>query len=849
MARTAGRGTALLAGVGLLAVALVVWFAQSGPSSAALRPSVASPGDTERRGEAQLTGSAEGDARLAVDAEAERAMPAAGSATALEDGEDPRVIEPAPEHGVPVRVLLGQSDEPVPFAVVSFGRYRDGFDEGRMQRRAKGSDVEDRVWGVKHYRADGDGVALLPSSSGYCYAFCAHDGLWGFLEFAPEPRYEPFPLRLMPDTNLVVHVVERGSREPVAGAEVALRYELAPDDVSTIATAYAGDDGVARFPHLRQHTSYFWAHTEKLHVELAGAFAPPISVEIDPEDVPERIELEVGPRTALDVTLVDPSGQPMLGPVFVAVGIDRGDLGIDQRIVAAVTGDGRVSFEQLGPSLDVFVVAELRSGRTSETARTRTAPNDGGRIPVVLAFDSGDVALTGRLLLPDGTPAAEMELMATVGSRANQGRVGSGVFTEPDGRFVLAQRMLALEDVIEVELAPVGDASLLRARFEVPGPVVGTHELGDVTLEQLPPLVSGRVIDDGGEPILAARVHVLGTLAGETRRRSLGSTQTDRDGRFVVHGEGAAPLEVFASHALYGRVERQTVEPGATLSFVLPRAGGIAGSVLLDEEWLCDFTVVRVKPADADEWQDSTWLDRPGEFSLASLAPGDWTVGFEMEDETDVGVLVENVKVVAGEMTRDPRLQGVDLRGKAGVKRFRIVDANGAPIPEGEISHRAPNELEWAGTTGFTDGVAHLFTVLDEVDLHVRADGYLSRFVPRAREERDVVLDDGIRVRFRCAESRTEGERFVLVGLFGAEDGMPASSLTPDVTPDGLDEPTTEVPHAGEYEVRWRGYTSRGRSPEVGADAVHRITVRHTSDVQEIELVMPEAVRAWLRGE
>ena len=218
--------------------------------------------------------------------------------------------------------------------------------------------------------------------------------------------------------------------------------------------------------------------------------------------MPERIELEVGPRTALDVTLVDPSGQPMLGPVFVAVGIDRGDRGIHERIVAAVTSDGRVSFEQLGPSLDVFLVAELRSGRTSETVRTRTAPNGGGRIPVVLAFDSGDVALTGRLLLPDGTPAAEMELMATVGSRANQGRVGSGVFTEPDGRFVLAQRMLALEDVIEVEFAPVNEATRLRARFEVPGPVLEAQDLGDVMFEVLPPLVSGRVIDDGGEPVL-----------------------------------------------------------------------------------------------------------------------------------------------------------------------------------------------------------------------------------------------------------------------------------------------------------------------------------------------------------
>jgi hypothetical protein len=787
----------------------------------------------------ELRGSAAEDARLRVEsteivAPADAAIERAASS----------LVEAPLESGIAVRVVLGRSDEHVPLAIVAYAEFKNVHDASVLEVRAKGSPLESRVWTVKHYQADQDGVVLLPRRHRFAHAFCEHGDLWGWVELDSEPRYEALPLRLMPDADVAVRVVSGGARTPVAGAEVALRYEVDPESVETLATAFTDANGLARFAHIRQYTSYYWAHTEKIRVELAGVFAGDDGIEIDPEDVPPLVELEAGVLTALDVSIVGPDGRPVQEAVQVIVGMGSESPENAVRAVSSVAYGGRVAFEQLGPALGVALLGRTRHGARTAVVEALTAPTHGGRIPVTLVMSSAGARVTGRLLSPSGAPVVERDLVALWGDAAGAARVVADSFADADGRFELLGGLLSSNEAVTVRLTIKEDAPDLAGTVALVGPVVGERDLGDVRLERMPLLISGRVVDGAGSPVAEARVN-----AYDRPRPSFGAVLdaavTGVDGGFAVYGVCAGELSVHASHPLYAAAERIAVPGARDVELVLRATGAIAGGILLDDEWLCDFAEVRARPAGADEWTESAWVERPGEFELGQLQPGQWTVSIVMEDEGDVGVIVEDVEVVAGRITRDPRLQAVDLRGKAAVKTFRIVDADGEPIEDGEVSHRAPDERDWFGSVSIEHGRAHVFTMLPEVDLFVRAFGHRSAFVPRAREDRDIVLAAGIPVRFRCAEPLLQGDRLVRIGLAGAEDGMPLCTflLLLDV------EPLMQLPHAGDYEVRWRGYRDGEHAPRLSNAEPQTISIRYSSEPQDVELIPPPDVLAYLRGD
>jgi hypothetical protein len=833
--RARGKGTALLFGGALLVVAFAAWLAQSGPSSAAKQPDAAAP-PADEHAPAELRGSAAEDSRLRVES-TEIVAPADA---AIELADVPAIEAPLAS-GIAVRVVLGRSDEPVPLAVVAYAEFKSLRDASVLEVRAKGSPLESRVWNVKRYRADPDGVVLLPRTHRFAHAFCEHGDLWGWVELESEPRYEAIPLRLMPDADVAVRVVSGRARAAVAGAEVALRYEVDPESVETLATAFTDASGLARFLHIRQYTSYYWAHTEKIRVELAGVFAGDEGIEIDPADVPPLVELEAGVLTALDVSIVGLDGRPVQEAVQVIVGLGSAPENAI-KAVSSVAYGGRVAFEQLGPTLDVALVGRTRHGARTAVVEALTAPNHGGRIPVTLVLSSAGPRVTGRLLTPDGAPVVERDLVVLLGDAAALARVVADSRTDADGRFELSSGMLSSNEAMTVRLTLKEDAPDLAKTLTLDAPVVGERDLGDLRLERVPLLISGRVVDDGGSPVAEARV-------SNRPRPSFGAVldaaPTGADGGFALYGVCAGEIGLHAAHPLYAPAEQFAVPGARDVELVLHATGAIGGGVLLDEEWLCDFTEVRARPMGADEWTENAWVERPGDFVLERLRPGKWAVSIVMEDEGDVGVVVADVEVVAGRMTRDPRLRAVDLRGKAAVKTFRIVDADGEPIRDGEVSHRAPNELEWLSSVSIEHGRAHVFTVLPEVDLFVRAPDHRSAFVPRAREDRDIVLAAGIPVRFRCAETMNQADRFVLVGLAGAEDGMPLSTLTPDLRGDV----ETLVPHGGEYDVRWRGYRSGERGPRFSSAVPQTVSIRHSSAPQDVELIPPPDVLAFLRGD
>ncbi len=848
-----------------LALGLVVvlggvgWFVWAGfrsPRAAAAQPevAVATPGN----GPAEVAKVARPEAAPATNERAE--IEVATTTAPVVAPETSLAIEPEPENGIPVRVLRGRTEEPIPFAVVTYAAVGARTPLEDVARMAHGTDMYDRLdERGRHYRAGEDGVVLVPRpKSGTIQVACEWNGLWGWLDEWEGNVAEELKLRLYPDSQFTVRVVTGPEKKPVPGAKIAIRYDLGYDDSSILVEKETGPDGTVDFTHTRQYTEWYWAHTETMYVTLAGLFESRVEKAFDPADLPELIELELPPLSELEVFVYDEHGERIDFPAVVR--IDRaGDEAFhnDGLTAAVVTEDGRALFEQVEPGLDVKVDVDTVARHDVEEAEGRTAPA-GERATLHVHLGKSLPLLSGRLLRPDGTPVAAATRvyvrLSDDGRRRNQPQIR----TEEDGKFrVMVGTSLAKVERIHVDITvdDGDDGPSLGAKLEVAGPIPrGARELGDVRLAESPVVAAGRVVDAAGNGIPRAQVTVM-TARINNRVTRLASVRTEEDGTFQAHGFHAHPeIQLRASGKSHTRSESIVVPTGSTnVVITLEGAGGIAGSVVFEDEleWFCDFAVARARKQGEEDFMHDDWLERPGFFELNGLKPGLYDVRISMETEIDAGVNVEGVQVVAGEITRDPRLQEVDLHGLARVLKFEIVDPEGEPIEDGHVRYRERGAVAWGDNeTWIEEGDAHIFTMMEEMDLYVLADAHRAEFVPGVRDERRIVVEPGLKTRFSWADKMHPGkERALSVRIATNLPEYPELERHISIGQKG--EPQDNVlPAAGRYEVRFKVYEIKteggNRRWNILGEAEEPLEIRDTAEVQDFKLRLPAELMALL---
>jgi hypothetical protein len=211
-------------------------------------------------------------------------------------------------------------------------------------------------------------------------------------------------------------------------------------------------------------------------------------------------------------------------------------------------------------------------------------------------------------------------------------------------------------------------------------------EMGDLVLASPPLIAEGRVVDGAGQPVEGALVRPtearLGASSAEPFFVRCGDIQarSDAGGAFRLAGRthgGRLRLEL--EHASLA-AEPLEITPGTRdVELVALQTGGLAGRVLMESD-ISWWVHARRGAAGSRTPTVTPQREADGSFLFESLLPGAYTLSVSISGETLVEI--DDLAVTSGEITRDPRIQELDLRGRLHDFTFVLVP----PQPSTELS-------------------------------------------------------------------------------------------------------------------------------------------------------------------
>jgi hypothetical protein len=690
---------------------------------------------------------------------AERAVAAAGPFAdddAAEDAEPAdaadasgdRVAVATDQRRAPrVQVLRGNPPEPVAGAVVHFVLE----DDARRRLGANPRGLSRWEWPQalgQRATTGADGIAALPRADAPW--LCAASSGDGFGVAIVPPRDRTFPIALQVDEQLTL-IARTADDAPAAGAPLAVVQQFDAAQGRVVWQGLADESGRARIAHfqlLRENRNPAPAAERFAALPLVPAAT---AVELAARPAPrEPVLLQLPPLGGVRVQLVDHGGTPLLctatvglsawSPVALAAGsalvLPRG---VNAQRVEKRLGDDPVllPFVEIGQPVHAYARFPL-DRRPAELVLPAGPGRNGEVLAVPFPLRDTQAVVAGRLLVGPDVALANGRADAALWT-TQRDVLAFAVETVADGRFdvVLPQRNDAQEYWLELRCEPpMGKdgavTARLGARVRVPAIRGGARiDLGTVRLDELLPCVHGVVVDDEGQPVAEADVHVQQQEPARDpnappnwRTLPLYRTRSDAEGAFLIPGVlPPGTLRVRADTGKHFADQVALHTQGQQVRIALVRNGILRGQVLLPEFVADGVASLQLQPFDeslrkAETRSVDLSRRRGGRFVVEPLRPGRFDAIVRLRNVPEPVAVVPDVFVTPGEV-RDGRLRPLDLRAALFRYRLRAVDAVGAPLaPEGPILARFQKPDGTLAETGFRwqKGRAELIAPSSTVD-------------------------------------------------------------------------------------------------------------------------------------
>jgi hypothetical protein len=559
------------------------------------------------------------------------------------------------------------------------------------------------------------------------------------------------------DPSLIIQVCDHAGT-PLAAVPVALRASDGVKSATLWRGQTAGADGLARVPRPRA-----------LLQKSTGPAAAIVALPIRPVPM-ARLDREALPTGPVQLTL-PPTGQ-------VIAWID--DLPADQAEAVTVTITATRTEAEVGleasvhPHHGAATFPFVSLGLSLVVRARREGQNEGDRVPVIGPTGAGEVVHVHLRVNPaDDRVVLLMHLQDQAGHALGKRHVAvslelrghgsissSGFDLDADGAGVLRlvtdenfrtlpERSLRLRSQAEA----AGETT--EALVTVPGALAaGENDLGVVTLLPPPLVCAGMVVDRAGKPIADADLRVFAQPAGNGGRdpqevRGV-SGHSDGTGRFTMRGS-TPRSDLLLTATATGYLPRNDVPflPGAEgLRLELDAAAALAGSVQLDEVVEAPDVLVELT-AGSDRRNARVQVNgRLGEFRFDSVPPGIATVAVRLVGEP-TGLLLSGLQLPPGEVTRDPRLQEVDLSKGRRAVHFTVVEQGGSLAKDARVA-----VLNGSGQRSFegyrlSSGKGRIVTQRSPLEVLVFATGHRYVRVPDLLDDSTVTLPPALRVRLQ----------------------------------------------------------------------------------------------------
>ncbi|MFN0253091.1 MAG: carboxypeptidase regulatory-like domain-containing protein [Kofleriaceae bacterium] len=441
---------------------------------------------------------------------------------------------------------------------------------------------------------------------------------------------DPIEITVRRGSTLVLRVVKRSDKTPIANAKVEIAYR----------ELYTNDRGMLR-------TRGLDPTGERFTVSADGFGTWRGDLELDTER----------PTAEKEMTVELASGAPVGGIVVD----ERGDR-VSEAYVSIRAVDGSWSDSTYANDRGEFTLPAIAPGKHTMYGSSKThiaTPEmliEHGARPktdVVVKVQLG-AELAGRVVDTTGRPVAG----ATVR--------GAGVETDADGRFVA----LGLEPG---EL--VISAYLETRASEETKVTIATGKRVDVKLVVRDSSLAGRVVDKKGNPVADAQLWAMATDESNTFFAS-----ADEYGAFDFGGIPPGDYNVIAQHE--EEASRRLPDTKSVfrtgrrdLTIVLPALASVTGRVVLDGVPVGYFGVIVTKTPERRYAERTTTVnDERGVFVQRDIAPGTWSVIV-----LGPGFATKTIDGVVGDEGRTTDL-GTIVVERGRVVRGRVTDGGGRPV-------------------------------------------------------------------------------------------------------------------------------------------------------------------------